>query len=169
MEFEKFSRVNWARCVSPQGFNEPSPDPMYLLTGITEELGEICGIIKKLQRGFNKREQKKTLKKFIQQWENDIPGHRPPSHEIDPIVLEGFWYKSLKAKLGPEVADVFGYLDLFAQRMNINIPIALMNKFNEVNGDMECTQYNIDIHAERVEDFTKQADIRDIPPIAENF
>lgn len=151
MDFKKFSAINWARCIDSEGFNM-YPEPLYLIAGITEELGEVAGIIKKLQRGFNKREQKKTLKKFIANWEKDNPGHPPPSDEIDPMVLEGYWYKGLKAKLSKEVADVFTYLDLFSTRMNLNFPLAVAHKFNEVSEDMECPKFKIPITQDMMRD-----------------
>lgn len=141
LTFTQYSATNWQRCISPDGFNM-NPEPLYLIACITQELGEVAAIITKLQRGFTKREQKKAKKAFIKEC---APENAPLESEIDMEMLKFWWEKKLRAKLGPEVGDVFGYLDLFATRMNLSIPIVAANKFNEVSKEMECPQFHIPV------------------------
>jgi CYTH domain-containing protein len=107
---------------------------------MTQELGEISAIITKLQRGFNKREQLKAKKAFIKECS---PENAPLEDEIDMGMLEAWWEKKLRAKLAPEIADLFTYLDLFATRQNVVLPVAIANKFNEISKQMECPQFEI--------------------------
>lgn len=141
LTFQEFSQINWARCIDKEAFNM-YPEPLYLLAGMTQELGEVAAIITKLQRGFTKREQKKAKKAFIKEC---APENAPLEDEIDMGMLESWWEKKLRAKLAPEVADLFGYLDLFATRMNIILPVAAANKFNEISREMECPQFEMPV------------------------
>lgn len=139
LTFNEFSQVNWARCISKDAF-DMYPEALYLIAGMTQELGEVAAAITKLQRGFTKREQKKAKKAFIKEC---TPENAPLEDEIDMGMLEAWWQKKIRAKLAPEVADLFGYLDLFATRMNIQLPVAIANKFNEISRDMECPQFQV--------------------------
>jgi NTP pyrophosphatase (non-canonical NTP hydrolase) len=139
-----FSEINWARCISEKGFNDPSPDPVYLALCICEEAGEVAGAVKKLKRGFNKREQAKAKRAFIKECG---PENAPLEDEIDLDQLKYWWEKKVRAKIGKEIADLFTYMDLFATRQNIDIPVVVVNKFNEVNQEMECTEFNIPIES----------------------
>jgi hypothetical protein len=134
------------------------PDPLYLIAGMTQELGEIAAIITKLQRGFNKREQKKAKKAFIKECG---PENAPLEDDINMEMLHAWWEKKLRAKLGPEVADLFTYLDLFATRQNITLPVVAANKFNEVSTEMECPYYTMPV--ESTDDPYKQTDIPKFP------
>lgn len=137
INIREFSALNWARCIHPDGFND-IPESTYLITCLTEELGEVAKIVKKLKRGFNKREQKKAVKQFIKEC---APENAPLADEINVEELEHWWRKKLRAQLGKEVADLFTYLDLFATRHNIDIPTVVTHKFNEVSKEMECNQF----------------------------
>lgn len=141
LTFHQFSQINWARCIDKDGFNT-YPEALYLVAGMAQELGEIAAIITKLQRGFNKREQAKAKKAFIKEC---TPENAPLEDEIDMGMLEAWWEKKLRAKLAPEVADLFTYLDLFATRQNIVLPVAAANKFNQVSAEMQCPQFQMPV------------------------
>jgi NTP pyrophosphatase (non-canonical NTP hydrolase) len=67
------------------------------------EAGELCNVVKKLNR------------------ERDgLPGNRLTADE-------------LRAELRKEIADVYLYLDLLAQREGIDMAEAIREKFNEVS------------------------------------
>jgi NTP pyrophosphatase (non-canonical NTP hydrolase) len=68
------------------------------------EAGEACNIVKKIRR-----------------WQCGLKG------ELDPPL------DKLNHKLAEELADVFLYLDLLATKANIDLPAAIVAKFNKVS------------------------------------
>lgn len=107
--------------------------PAYFGLALSEESGEYAGVIKKLLRGFNPREEKKIKKDYeayIQQWCLDS----------SPVSIEEFWRIKQKAKAADELADIFIYTTLAAKALAIDLNGAITRKFNQVSEEM-----NIDI------------------------
>jgi len=94
------SVTNLARCLRwhPQGLDSWSlSDWAVALSG---EVGELCNVIKKLNRV-----------------RDGLPGNKESPDE-------------LRANLGPEIADVYLYLDLLAQRAGLVLEECIRDKFN---------------------------------------
>jgi NTP pyrophosphatase (non-canonical NTP hydrolase) len=72
-------------------------------TALAGEVGELCNIIKKLNRV-----------------RDGLVGNKETPEE-------------LQAALGKEIADVYLYLDLVARRANVDLEDAIVSKFNEVS------------------------------------
>lgn len=108
MKFNDFSELNKARCEAPNGFNHPvkSWSLSDWFTATMVELGEAANIAKKLNRV-----------------RDGIPGNTETPDE-------------LKAKLADEIADAFIYLDLLAQRADVNLEAAVIAKFNRTSAKM---------------------------------
>ena len=126
----QFSMVNSQR--SNQFFNGQSLEDTYYTTALAEEVGEICGVVKKLSRGFNERELLKARKNFIACHPGITPDSIPGAD-----FFRAHWYKDKVSKLSGEIADVFIYLDLFAHKHGINIFEAVEKKFNQVTQEMK--------------------------------
>lgn len=76
--------------------------------GLSEEAGEVCGIIKKAHRKKRMISKKKGRK-----------------------------YRDKKTKdIGEEIADVIIYLDLIATHFNIDIEQEIIDKFNQVSTEI---------------------------------
>lgn len=101
MKFSDFSKINRARCESPNGFNHllNSWTTSDWFTATMGELGEAANIAKKLNRV-----------------RDGIPGNTE-SEEL------------LRQRLADEIADTFIYLDLLAQSAGIDLGEAVMVKF----------------------------------------
>lgn len=131
MDYKSFSELNLARCESPDGYNLKDMNPLFFTTALAEEVGEVCGVIKKLERGFNARERLKVIKTLsLGMNENDV--FQIPSD----YVLESIWKNKLLLKLEEEMADVFTYFDLFASKMGINWKEAVYKKFDKCTEEM---------------------------------
>ena len=118
----EFSEKNLKRC--DEVFKQVNPTNLYWATSIAEEAGEICGAIKKLERGFNERELSKFRKK------------NPESELTDEQVKEQ-WLLKKKADIGQEVADLLTIIDLFCTKNQIDIGKEITNKFNQVSVEMK--------------------------------
>lgn len=161
MEFNHdYSEVSWQRCISPKGFNmDPAADGnitpkefnMFLIMSMSEELGELAGAMKKIIRGFNPREFKKTQRKM-----NDSIVRHPWSldeinqarfEEINTTstarYIQNMWLKDNMSKLASESADLMIYFDLFLTHNNINLNKTIKETFNQVSEDMNCPQFKI--------------------------
>ena len=105
MQFSEFSKINRARCESPNGFNHPlsSWSTSDWMTATFGELGEAANFAKKLNRV-----------------RDGIPGNSETPEE-------------LKQKLEAEIADTFIYLDLLAQSLGICLETAVMKKFEKTS------------------------------------
>lgn len=76
--------------------------------GLSEEVGEVNGVIKKADRKKRMTSKKRSNK-----------------------------YRNKKVKdLGEEIADVIIYLDLVAAHFNIDLEKELVNKFNKVSNEL---------------------------------
>jgi uncharacterized protein YjgD (DUF1641 family) len=129
-----FSQINLQRCDAQDGFNLGKEKPAYFALAMTEELGEICGILKKVNRGFNIREKKKLLKKLPEKEE-----------AYTDLELTNIWYKKMGDAMVEEMADLYMYFDLFKSKMGVDLRTALIKKFNLVTKEMEFPeQYLID-------------------------
>lgn len=131
---EEFSKANIRRCIHPEAFDCGKQPTEYWALAITEEAGEIAGAIKKLMRGFNKRELKKMQNKWLKKFQfpdgtiqQDMPSERD---------FETMWYHEKNRALIEECADIYIYLDLFAQRLDQNLWEAIRDKFNKVSEEM---------------------------------
>ena len=138
---EHFSLVNADRAFSTDGFNIPQPHDLYLAVAICEEAGEVAGVIKKLRRGFNGREAKKMLKIFRKEWEETCQKHGEDMGDVqypswNMQQLEARWNLMMRQKLASELADLYTYMDLMVTSANINLPQAIIEKFNLVNTEM---------------------------------
>lgn len=147
-----FSKINVDRCDDPTTFNCGNQGNVYWATAIAEEAGEVAGVIKKLARGFNPREFKKTQARVAVS---------PTNAEYNSELKEKFaaatwedasyremvrreWQKELTKKLGKELADLFTYIDLCATKNDINLWDEVKEKFNQVSKEMKCEQYIIE-------------------------
>lgn len=99
--FGEFSRINRARCESPQGFNHKldSWSVSDWLVAILGELGEAANIVKKLNRV-----------------RDGIRGNKETEQQLCD-------------KLRQELGDTFVYLDLIGQSLGFNIGDAAMEVF----------------------------------------
>lgn len=107
LSFDRFSEVNRDRCESAAGFNH-TLDSWSLsdwMTAIAGEVGEAANVVKKLNR-----------------IRDGVPGNDPNADD-----------HALRADLRKEVADVFIYLDLFAQRLGFRLRDAVAEKFDETS------------------------------------
>lgn len=129
-----FSQINKARCEGP--FNCGDKGNLYWATALAEETGEIAGVIKKMDRGFNAREYEKMKREWLKT--NTNPEDLPSMAEF-----KAAWVIKMTQALANEIADVFIYLELFAQRNGINIFEAVTEKFNQVSNEMKCPQFKI--------------------------
>jgi len=141
-----FSEKNILRCNDENGFNCGNKPPLYFTTAMAEEVGEVCGVVKKLDRGFNRREFKKTKAKLI---EMNRPKAMTTEHttftEIEALdenhaehwaYVKEIWENWKKRQLAEEMADLYTYMDLMATKHGINMWEALRTKFNKVSGEM---------------------------------
>lgn len=105
MQFKDFSVFNRRRCEAANGFNHTlaSWSLSDWFTATMGELGEAANIAKKLNRV-----------------RDGIPGNKETPEE-------------LQAALGEEIADVFIYLDLLAQRAGVDLEDAVIAKFNKTS------------------------------------
>lgn len=123
---DNFHELNMKRCIEHFKIN---PEPFYFTTAMAEELGEICGAIKKLHRGFNEREKAKIIAQLTKE-----------EHQMmffDDTDLKAIWRDRKESALKKEVADLFIYLSLFATHLGIDINTATIKKFNEVSKEMD--------------------------------
>lgn len=135
-DLEEFSKENWAR--NFQVFKQSKAPNEYWITAMVEELGEIAGAVKKIARGFNERELKKT----IRNWELCVTdGSTLPDNYEEKFKAN--WLIKKKADLASEAADLFIYLDLFCTANDIDLPEAIKYKFNLVSKEMGCPKYEI--------------------------
>lgn len=147
---EHFSLVNAARAFSTDGFNIPQPHDLYLACAICEEAGEVAGVIKKMRRGFNGREAKKMLKIVRKEWEETCHKHGEDMGDIQyPAYsmqqLEERWKVYMREKLADELADLYIYMDLLTTCAKINLPKAIIDKFNLATKEMgfDETQFSL--------------------------
>lgn len=99
----EISRINLQRCLRwhPQGINSWSLSDW--ATALAGEVGELCNVVKKLNR------------------ERDgLPGNKIGGSD-------------LRAALEKECADVYLYLDLFCAAAGLDLASAVKAKFNEVS------------------------------------
>lgn len=131
--FQEFQAVNMARSIGP--FQCGDKSNLYWVSALVEELGELAGATKKLDRGFNARE----LKKMQDKWQKNNVGMELPSRGES----EAEWRGEKMQAQASEAADIFIYLDLFCQRNGINLFEAVKEKFNKVSEEMECKEFKI--------------------------
>lgn len=100
------SRVNLQRCLRwhPDGINSWSNSDWGI--ALTGEVGELCNVIKKLNR-----------------LRDGLVGNKP--EDMDKAVL--------LRKAQDEAADIYLYLDLICQAMGFDLTAAVRSKFNEVS------------------------------------
>lgn len=110
MNLRQFSEVNRRRCESPDGFDHKLNDwtGSDWITATVGEFGEAANIQKKLNRV-----------------RDGIPGNK----ETEP---------ELREKLKREVADVFIYLDLYAQSEGFELADIVPEVFNAKSDEIGC-------------------------------
>lgn len=152
-----FTCMNAARSRSPKGFNlaidGSEETTQYLILGMMEELGEISGVLKKIKRPFNKRDFDKVIQKQIQisqiidgpESEGDAQVFRELKWEnpSDQQIVKTLYLNQLYESLNSECADLFCYLDLFCCNSNIDIALAVTEKFNQVSEQLGCPQFKL--------------------------
>jgi len=108
MNIQRFSEANFRRCISPKGFNHAlwSWSSSDWFTAFVGEVGEAGNIIKKLNRV-----------------RDGIPGNKETEEEL---------IEDLKK----ELADVFIYLDLLCQALNVDLAKAVIEKFNAKSAEI---------------------------------
>lgn len=106
LTFEQLAKTNLARCLKwhPDGIKSWSASDW--ATAVAGELGEACSIIKEMNR-----------------LRDGLVGNKVGHQD----------WASLKVALGKELADILIYLDLLAQREDINLGEVVIKKFNEVS------------------------------------
>ena len=135
IEINEFSAINMARCIGP--FNCGEKDNLYWITAMAEELGEIAGAVKKLERGFNEREFLKLKSKY----DSFTKSQNVP----EPMYIDylKYWENDRKKAMASEAADLFTYLNLFCQKNDIDLFKAVREKFNQVSVEMGCPEFKI--------------------------
>jgi NTP pyrophosphatase (non-canonical NTP hydrolase) len=123
---QQFTEANKKRAC--EAFDTQDNDNLYWVTALAEEVGEVAGKVKKMKRGFTKRDEKKITKDYEAFKENN------PETEV---TMEQYFLAKLKSKLADEMADVFIYLDLMASHNDIDLSQAVTSKFNEVSKAMD--------------------------------
>lgn len=108
MDMYEFSERNRTRCEAPHGFNHPLGfwTASDWTVAVMGELGEAANIIKKLNRV-----------------RDGIPGNKEMPDE-------------LRAALEDELADAYTYLDLLAQSQGIDLPRAIVRKFEAKSAEI---------------------------------
>jgi NTP pyrophosphatase (non-canonical NTP hydrolase) len=108
---DTFSQINRERCESPRGFNHAlgSWSLSDWATALSGEVGEMCNIIKKLNRV-----------------RDGIPGNKETPDQ-------------LRLKLKHEIADVYTYLDLLTQAAGIDLSEAVWEKFDAKSQEIGYT------------------------------
>lgn len=125
LNMDEFERVNLQRCDGP--FNCGTKTNLYWGVALAEEVGELAGAIKKLDRGFNKRELAKMRKKY-----DGKPEDMPTDEEFQRA-----WYFDKMKSIGHEAADIFICLNLLCQKNKLNLSTMVVQKFNLVSKEME--------------------------------
>ena len=99
------STINYTRAIRwhPDGLESWSLSDWGM--GLAGEVGELCNVVKKMNR-----------------IRDGLKGNKP--HEN---------FGTLSSMLGDEIADVFIYLDLFARRAGFNLEDVVRKKFNETS------------------------------------
>lgn len=123
---KQFSNLNLERCDGP--FECKDKEFTYWVIALSEEVGELAGAVKKLMRGFNKREKLKMVNRF----KKDFPDDPVPSDDT----LSTLWYTVKLKAISEESADIFIYLDLLAQKYNFSLWANVKDKFNSVSEEM---------------------------------
>lgn len=105
LSMKAFSTKNLARCTSPEGFNHPLADWSLSdwMTATLGELGEASNVLKKLNRV-----------------RDGIPGNTETP-------------EALHEQFADELADTFIYLDLMAQAAGVDLPEAILRKFDRTS------------------------------------
>lgn len=101
----EFSSRNRRRCEAPNGFNHPLSGWTLSdwMTATLGELGEAANVLKKLNRV-----------------RDGIPGNTETP-------------EALRVALADELADAFIYLDLMAQAAGVDLPAAVLSKFDRTS------------------------------------
>lgn len=127
--YQEFTELNMKR--AKDAFEFDRRDFKYFVIALTEEIGEVAGVLKKLERGFNDRELHKMKEKYLDMYAKGLVEEVPSKDE-----LEAQWLFNKKKQLGEELADVFTYLNLFASKANIDLLAEVEKKFNKVSEEM---------------------------------
>ena len=96
----RISEINLTRCSRWHPDGLRSWSPSDWAVALAGEVGELCNVVKKMNR------------------------------ERDGLTGNKETNTQLAAMCADEIADVYLYLDLFAQRMGIDLAEAIKNKFN---------------------------------------
>jgi NTP pyrophosphatase (non-canonical NTP hydrolase) len=103
LTFDHVSTLNSKRSLQWRGDKEWSLSDWAV--ALAGEAGELCNVVKKLNR-----------------IRDELPGNKP-----------GVTKESLEKELIGEIADIYLYLDLFAEAAGVDLPSAIKMKFNEVS------------------------------------
>ena len=113
--YSAFHAMNLERSTNSAGFNHPI-DSWSLsdwAVALSGEVGEACNIVKKMKR--------------IESGIANLDGGRT--------------MRDYHSMLAMELADVFIYLDLLAERAGIDLPKVVIDKFNATSIKRNCPKY----------------------------
>lgn len=129
----EFSKLSAERCSTSFGI-PINGNSFYFTNMLAEEVGEVCGALKKLTRPYTKRDEEKIIKYLSKTF-----GKTPEeiSIEYSPEELQYAHQGKYRNELVGELADVFMALDLLASNLEMDLPTAVGLKFTEV-----CRQLN---------------------------
>ena len=119
MDLKAFSKMNLARCESPEAFNHKTGDwsPAEWTNAMMGEGGEVCNLTKKLLRH-----------------RDGVAGN---------MKAEDKDVASLRARAAKELADVIIYADLAMQALGFDTSEQVREVFNQKSRDLGCTAFLI--------------------------
>lgn len=115
----ELDKYNVTRSIKGFGMH-PSPKPLsFWGNAIAGEVGELCNIIKKIERGDY---------------------HKSPENQSDtPGFNDAYAANQYREDIGKEAADVVTYLHLPCSREGIDLGAEVVKKFNEVSERVGCS------------------------------
>lgn len=142
-DLEELTKLMVMRNNDPQGFNCEKKDHTFFISAMVEELGEMAGAIKKLERGFNIREKNKLVKKLKDIWEEKYPGQSENYSQATDAELELMWVKTKLKDYLTESSDLFLYMILLNERVQRSQGLHITDfftlvqeKFNKVSKEL---------------------------------
>lgn len=138
-DLPEFSKLSIMRNNDPQGFNCENKEGTFFIAAMVEELGEIAGALKKLERGLNPRERNKFIGKLKTIWNEKHPGQEERYSELTLHELETLWFNDKLSHFVEEGADLFIYWDVLLTKvqrqygLQVDFFDTVKKKFNKVS------------------------------------
>lgn len=151
-DLEELSRLSIVRNNDPLGFNSSDKPLSHYTSKMAEEVGEVCGAIAKLQRGWSIREKRKLITQLKNKWDERHPGMEHLFVQADDDELKLVWTALKVHDVQTECADLFIMMDLLLTMTQKHYPISeepidlfgsIKKKFNEVSKELNVNQYII--------------------------